>query len=316
MTMPKTSLVQSDVLQERLSTISQSLPPSVVSTFAAMLTSADDAALFRMNPLRYAHDHPLSELEAIELFLRATQAGVLTMHWGIVCPMCGDVVRSFATLGKVESHFTCRLCNVQATADLDDCIAVSFDVAENIRAVRYGAQDTLSIQEFLGVCRFRYIGTTEDGRSYREVFAGFARMAAFVEPGVAQSGEFRVSPGSLQIFDFASEHGLILPVEGDASETRQNLVVECRGGKFVASLERLVPGPVRLTLDAGDLRRPMVVNNLPPMLCLPRRLPEKFLTGKRLFTNQTFCELFRSEKIASTEGINIKDLTILFTDLK
>jgi len=41
-----------------------------------------------------------------------------------------------------------------------------------------------------------------------------------------------------------------------------------------------------------------------------------FLDGKRLITTQTFRDLFRSEVIAAREGISVKDITLLFTDLK
>jgi class 3 adenylate cyclase len=40
------------------------------------------------------------------------------------------------------------------------------------------------------------------------------------------------------------------------------------------------------------------------------------LTGKRLFASQTFHDLFRAEVFQDAEGFGIKDVTILFTDLK
>ncbi len=41
-----------------------------------------------------------------------------------------------------------------------------------------------------------------------------------------------------------------------------------------------------------------------------------FLTGKRLLTTQTFRDLFRSEVIRASEGIGVRDIALLFTDLK
>jgi len=43
---------------------------------------------------------------------------------------------------------------------------------------------------------------------------------------------------------------------------------------------------------------------------------EPFLTGAALLTNQTFRRLFRGETISSSEGIGVRDVTFLFTDLK
>ena len=41
-----------------------------------------------------------------------------------------------------------------------------------------------------------------------------------------------------------------------------------------------------------------------------------FLSGKRLLTTQTFRDLFRSEVIQASEGINVREIALLFTDLK
>jgi class 3 adenylate cyclase len=41
-----------------------------------------------------------------------------------------------------------------------------------------------------------------------------------------------------------------------------------------------------------------------------------FLTGKRLLTTQTFRDLFRSEVIQASEGIAVREIALLFTDLK
>ena len=40
------------------------------------------------------------------------------------------------------------------------------------------------------------------------------------------------------------------------------------------------------------------------------------LTGKQVLGSQTFRDLFRTEVISSTEGLTVRDITILFTDLK
>jgi class 3 adenylate cyclase len=48
------------------------------------------------------------------------------------------------------------------------------------------------------------------------------------------------------------------------------------------------------------------------------RLPEfhRFFTAKELVTTQTFRDLFRAESIPSQGGLGLKNLTVLFTDLK
>jgi class 3 adenylate cyclase len=43
---------------------------------------------------------------------------------------------------------------------------------------------------------------------------------------------------------------------------------------------------------------------------------DPFLTGRRLLVTQTFRDLFRTEVIEGSEGIGIREITFLFTDLK
>ena len=43
---------------------------------------------------------------------------------------------------------------------------------------------------------------------------------------------------------------------------------------------------------------------------------EPYLSAKRLLTTQTFRDLFRSEVIKGPEGIGVRDITLVFTDLK
>jgi class 3 adenylate cyclase len=43
---------------------------------------------------------------------------------------------------------------------------------------------------------------------------------------------------------------------------------------------------------------------------------DPYLTGKHLLTSQTFRSLFRSEVVAGAEGIAIRDIAILFTDIR
>jgi class 3 adenylate cyclase len=73
------------------------------------------------------------------------------------------------------------------------------------------------------------------------------------------------------------------------------------------------------TVDNATAERGMmVIAVLPPGFDLAatglRFLP--FLNGKRLLTTQTFRDLFRSEVIHASEGIGVKEITLLFTDLK
>ena len=108
----------------------------------------------------------------------------------------------------------------------------------------------------------------------------------------------------------------------------------CRSGEAVGSEPRRVRvtylgnafEPAEIALPSGDAV--VEVENATtsrPVLALSRMDPaaaddllsfDPFLTGKHLLTSQTFRSLFRSEVVGGTEGLAIRDVALLFTDIK
>ena len=79
----------------------------------------------------------------------------------------------------------------------------------------------------------------------------------------------------------------------------------------------LRPGPLRLTFENKTTRRVMpglfVADDTFHHLFENK---QPFLTAKRLFTNQTFRELFRTDTLGVDQKLKLTSLTVLFTDLK
>jgi len=77
------------------------------------------------------------------------------------------------------------------------------------------------------------------------------------------------------------------------------------------------PGPLRLSLENRTEKRALpavwIAGHALHEL-LARRRP--FLTAKRLLTNQTFRDIYRSDTIDPNQHLKITSLTFLFTDLK
>ena len=86
--------------------------------------------------------------------------------------------------------------------------------------------------------------------------------------------------------------------------------------RFVTERTRLRPGPLRLTLDnrTGGRILAGVFQTGPELDTLFGHRP--FLTAKRLLTNQTFRDLYRTDTLDIDQGLKILSLTFLFTDLK
>jgi len=95
------------------------------------------------------------------------------------------------------------------------------------------------------------------------------------------------------------------------------MTIHYHDGSCVPAEGRIAPGRIALDIHNASARRRVVGFSVaPPGFSHPSVQFRPFLTGKRLLTTQTFRTLFRSEVIRASEGIGVRDITLLFTDLK
>lgn len=311
--------VNEKVLDERLAALerARTWSPRVVSKLETLLRSADDFELHDLNPLQFAAEKGVSEGEAIDLMLHATKLGLLEMNWQLVCPMCGDHLKSFASLKKMHTHLLCTLCNVSTEAVLDDFIKVSFAVARQVRATRMQEAEHLSAIDYITRFRLAKEGRNANGTRFADSIRQAAYFAEHLEPGEEKSFEVDVGPGVLLAHDFMHQNTAFVVVEDKPRATELQSFSLTFTDKAVTSNGTAAPGRVALRIQNGGMTRATVLSAwLPPDKAEAPLTFDPFLTGKRLLTTQTFRDLFRSEVIEGTEGIGIREQTLLFTDLK
>ncbi|MDD5628694.1 MAG: DUF5939 domain-containing protein [Elusimicrobia bacterium] len=293
--------------------------PRVVSKLEALLRGDDEFALFKVNPLRFAAQKGIAEAEAIDLFLHAAKLGLFHMSWQLVCPHCGDTVRSFTSLRGLRTRLCCSFCHVDTLAQLDEYIEVAFTVAAPVRAIAPHHPEKLSPEDYH--LRYRFCEGARlpgGGPRFTEVLRQVIRHMSFLEPGRSRTVEVELGPGCLYAHDFVRETGALFMVKGAAHAGRKELSVRT-GADFAPNAGDLTPGAYALEFhNPGQSRGSLMLANFPPAEehCDSRLVFDPFLSGKRLLTTQTFRDLFRSDAAVGSEGIGVKDLTLLFTDLK
>jgi class 3 adenylate cyclase len=313
--------VNEAILDQRLAELekARAWSPRIVSKLESHIRSADDEAVFRINPLSFAADKHIAENEVVDLFLYATKAGLFTMDWLLLCPPCCCVVESFRALNSVHNHYRCNICQGSYEADLDDLIAVAFTVAADVRDIIFHHPERLSAADYF----FKYNGTSDgrlpDGTPFNEVKRSLTKAVDFVAPHGTTVIEAEIGEGTLLGASAEGRVGLLYTVEGPPAPSPQTLKV--RYGERVTESEegRLAPGKIIFEIDNVTGERGTFFAALLPPGVSPASAPVTFvpyLTGKRLLTTQAFRDLFRSEVIEASEGIGIKDIALLFTDLK
>jgi class 3 adenylate cyclase len=305
----------SDPIATRLEVVekARAWPAGLVGQLEALLRGPDER-LIRVNPIGFATAAGATPDDGIALFLQAAHAGLFTMDWHMLCPMCGTSVESFETLRRVHRHFACPLCLIDGQANLDDHIQVGFTVAPSVRRLPIHDPESLS-------ARAAFLARmTPEAKMGQYVLSDLILRAAldesWIEPGQTARFSVEVKQGLLGMGEFQG-HTAIRAKIRDGGAVKIDLRVTNDGA--IQSTMEVRPGRVEVAVhNERNARFAIYVGNYPDM-SLDDRHPVQFdpyLTGSRLLTNQTFRKLFRSETVQAEDGIAVRDVTILFTDLK
>jgi class 3 adenylate cyclase len=275
----------------------------------SFLRTAGDDELVRINPVAFAQSHGCDEAALIDLFLHGRKVGLLRMEWHYVCPGCGDIVESFQSLTSATAHFFCQVCSTDRDADLSDFIEITFSVSKEIRESRYHDPWSLSPEEFFFAYRFTANGEVDDGTPVREHLRRHAAFCAFFEPGETITFEATPDPGYLWF-----TNGPVLIVRDDRTDESRRFAFDYTGTRSPGYEEEIAAGPVHVEFtNATDERFALLVVNLPGDY---EWTMKPFLSGAQLLSNQTFLDLFESETIVAAEGLAVKRLALLFTDIQ
>jgi class 3 adenylate cyclase len=310
-----------ELLDERLAKLemARSWSPRLVSKLESYVRSADDEALFRINPFTLARERNLPEDEVIDLLLNATSLGLFGMDWLLVCPKCACVVESLSSLKELHHHYHCSMCQVGYEAALDDYIAVTFTVSPEIRAIPFHHPEQLSALDYC----FKY-GATRDGvlpngTPFVNVKVALTKVASYLPPNETTRLTIEASEGTILGASPEGRASLLFSVKGTPSASTQIAHVLYDKQVREHAPGSVAPGPITFEVENATAKRgtfflavlpPGVEVGKAPISFLP------FLTGKRLLTTQAFRDLFRSEVIQASEGIGVREITLLFTDLK
>lgn len=326
-----------DELLGRLESV-RSWSPRVIAKFEALIHASDEYSLFRINPIQFAAEKGIAEPEAIDLFLHSAKLGIFEMEWHLVCATCGNVVESFRNMHKLHSTYICNQCAFETTATLDDYIQVSFTISSSIRDIAFHHPESLSADDFLFKYKLsRGVHSWLKGWSHEDLIRAVTKLLAYLEPGAVQRVEFPAEWGLVIITDLTHRVTAGFPVTPEPDSAAQWIHIRIVEGQFHISgreapagrldygyaalsfhhLGQLFAGPLVVEVENPTQRRVcMWMANFtgePPRQGITF---DPFLSGNRLLTTQTFRTLFRSETVSVNEGIAVKDITFLFTDLK
>ncbi len=311
--------INEELLDEKLEELekARSWSPRVIAKLENSIRSEDDYSLFRINPLKFGNEKNISEQEAIDLFLYGSKVGLFDMNWQLLCPKCGDIVESFSRLRTLDTHYHCNLCQEDFEAVLDDYIEISFTIAQPIRELVFHNPESLSVEDYYFKYAFSEGTIFPDGSNFVELLKSLTKIITYLEPNEKKLYELDITSGYLRGCDRLNRAEFLFNVNGKAEKEVKKFSLKLVDGEFEPKGADLSPGKYILELENLTKKRGALFIIHHPHDVSPQMLQfEPFLFGKKLLTTQTFRNLFRSEIVERSEGIGVKDITILFSDLK
>lgn len=288
----------------------------VVDAIQGTVAGGLDRHLCRVNPLAFATRHGLDEERTIATFLHAAQLGMFDIAWNVLCPGCGGVLDSNATLKTIQKdEYVCALCADNYSPTLDEMVEVTFTVNPRVRRIAAHAPHELPLIEYY---RQIYWSSGVDlPEDFERMLDDFVVEHVELAPGEKAVLSLQLPSEFIIVFEPVTHCAQFLDVKGEATRERQNLSLSFDREHTHNQILEMRPGPLRIALENRvDVRVLPTVFIASSALhgLLDKRRP--FLTAKRLLTNQTFRDLYRTDTLDVDQRLKITSLTFLFTDLR
>jgi class 3 adenylate cyclase len=294
----------------------QSADDDVVDMLERMVRDAPDHALNKMNAIDLAAKGGLDEERVIAALLNAVGLGMFEMTWNVMCRSCAGVLssnKSLKTLDRAQYH--CAFCAAGYETTLDDLVEVTFMVSPRLRKIAAHSPDQLSAAEYYR--QIFWSSAIDLPGNPEKLLQEVTLDSVDLPPGERAILSLQLPKGTSIVFEPVTHTAQFLDVGGEESSQRQSLSMICNKVAVPVDTVALRPGPLRLALENRTESRVLptvwVANEALDHL-LKRRKP--ILTAKRLLTNQTFRDIYRTETLAIGQRLKILSLTFLFSDLK
>src|SRR5438132_499395 len=296
----------------------QSAKPEPVSALEKLIKDAPDRELCRINALAFAAKHKLDEEDVIAAFLHGARLCIFDVSWNILCPGCGGVLGSGATLKTVnQAEYRCALCAAGYEPTFDEVVEVTFTISPRLRKIAAHNPETLPWIEYYRQIFWSSGVDLPDDETLVKLIKETTLGTIDLPAGDKVELSLQLPEAFVIVFDPVVHMSLFIEVKGDPTRKRQSLAFVITKKHSPSGTIQMRPGPLQISLENRSNVRAfpgiwVAGNKLHDLL--GKRRP--FLTAKRLLTNQTFRDIYRTDALDVDQRLKITRLTFLFTDRK
>ena len=273
--------------RNRFRSLSEALHPDVdpalVKHLGDFLERADDLSLQRIRPYALAERWHVSRRAVLEMFLRATRAGVLDMSWDLLCPSCRGITEGHSNLAEVHGDSHCNTCQIDFTADFSHNIEVVFKPNASVRPVKVDAAFCVGSPQF---------------QPHVVMTQSISALKSLMVPIKLETGRYTLrssaTPGSISLY--ADENGV------SASDLRATSFGWPSTEPHVSLL------PTLNLVNATEADTTFMLERT--------AWSDQASTAADVTALQVFRDLFATEVVRPGEEISIGSVTLMFTDLR
>ena len=202
----------------------KSAKPEPARAIEKLTQDAPDRELCRINALAFAANHKLDEEDVIAAFLHAARLGIFDISWNILCPGCGGVLDSGATLKTVkQAEYKCVLCARGCEPTLDEIVEVTFTISPRVRKIAGHTPGTLPwIEYYRQIFWSSGVDLPDD-----EAFAKWVKENTLdsreLSPGEKVVLSLQLPEGEVDMFDPVLHMSLHIEVKGEPARESQSV---------------------------------------------------------------------------------------------
>ncbi|NWG34517.1 MAG: hypothetical protein HXY42_08760 [Chloroflexi bacterium] len=263
--------------------IGQGTEASLAARLEEFLDRADDLSLQRIRPYALADRWGVSRRAVLEMFLRATRAGILDMSWDLLCPSCRGLADGHSHLAEVHGASHCNTCQIDFTANFDHNIEVVFKPNPSVRPVRFEAVFCVGSPQL---------------QPHVVMTQRVAALKSLPVPVRLETGRYTLrassAPGSKSLY--AEAQGL----------AKADLRVTAYG--WTPEEERVSLLPTLNLVNASEADQTFTLERT--------AWSDQAATAADVTALQVFRDLFATEVVRPGEEISIGSVTLMFTDLR
>ena len=290
-----------------------------LNRFAQHLQALPPYRAARINPFEFAEAAGIGSETTLDLFVHGAKLGLFDLEWGMVCPLCGGITHSVAELDRVaEDTLHCSLCDKDVDSVLDDTVEVSFAYAV--------PGTTLDLHRDFATYQHYYTSSSYPYRDgWRDYHEHHTVADVKLAPGQVATLRLSLEGGEgyrLICLDTHSGADLLVADEAPPAGEAKAVELSLSNAGFSQSEVSVAVGDAALTLanhtDQAVWCR-VLRRNMDDIKAIWEQGPPQFgrrLTGKHLLNNQAFRDNFAMHELAPDLKLKLRNLTLLFTDLK